>query len=60
MSKCCVCGREFPEENLVSCSQCGKVYCEGCADEDPSMVALGICSDCEETWQAEDDMDDDM
>ncbi|MEW6222491.1 MAG: hypothetical protein AB1476_04155 [Candidatus Hadarchaeota archaeon] len=43
----------------MSCSECGKQYCRGCARREKSIVALGICPDCEETWQAEDDMEGD-
>ena len=56
MPSCSVCGKEFPSLNLISCSECGRTFCEECADE--SMTALGICSDCEETWQAEEDSDE--
>jgi len=58
MPECSVCGKNISEGKLITCSECGKAYCERCAGEDPSMSALGICSDCEETWQAEDDLDD--
>ncbi|MBC7219601.1 MAG: hypothetical protein H5T49_05685 [Hadesarchaea archaeon] len=58
MSKCSVCGQAFPEGEMSYCSQCGRAYCERCAEEVPSMAALGICPDCEEAWQAEDDMDE--
>ena len=52
--RCAVCGRDV--EDFVTCSQCGKVYCKKCAGSDRSMAALGLCSDCEEAWQAEDDL----
>jgi len=58
MASCSVCGREFPEAKMVQCSECGKAYCEECAGEEPSMSALGICSDCEEFWDSEDDLDE--
>jgi len=40
---------------LVRCSECGEAYCKECASKDSSMRVLGICSDCEETWQAEEE-----
>jgi hypothetical protein len=58
MPRCSVCGREFPEEELVRCSECGEPYCMGCAGKDPSMRTLGICSDCEDAHGAEDDLDE--
>ena len=58
MPPCSVCGREFPEAKVVKCSECGKAYCEECASEEPFMSALGICSDCEEFWEAEDDLEE--
>ncbi|MEM3421206.1 MAG: hypothetical protein QW835_07770 [Candidatus Hadarchaeum sp.] len=58
MPKCSVCGRAVSEERMSYCSQCGRAYCERCAEEEPSMAALGVCPDCEEAWQAEDDMDE--
>jgi predicted amidophosphoribosyltransferase len=57
MPTCSVCGKEVPAGKLLVCSECGKTFCEECADT--SMRALGLCSDCEETWQAEDDLDAD-
>jgi hypothetical protein len=74
MPTCSVCGKTFPKEKLVECENCGRAYCEGCEDfascsecgrtfcgdcADASMRALGLCSDCEEVWQAEDDLDAD-
>ncbi|MDI6642656.1 MAG: hypothetical protein QMD95_01155 [Candidatus Hodarchaeaceae archaeon] len=60
MSRCSVCGREFPEGELVRCSECGRPYCRGCAGKDPSMRALGICSDCEEAHGAEEFLDEEL
>ena len=55
MPTCSVCGKDVPAGKLLVCSECGKTCCEECADT--SMRALGRCSDCEETWQAKDDLD---
>jgi hypothetical protein len=72
MPTCSVCGKKFPKEKLVECENCGRAYCEECEDfascsecgrtfcgdcADTSMRALGLCSDCEEVWQAEEDLD---
>jgi hypothetical protein len=57
MPKCSVCGKEVPAEELLVCSECGRAFCEECADD--SMRTLGLCSDCEETMEAEDDLDAD-
>ena len=43
---------------MVQCSECGKAYCKECAGGEPSMSALGVCSDCEEFWDSEDDLDE--
>ncbi|MGC8816341.1 MAG: hypothetical protein ACP5PX_00770 [Candidatus Hadarchaeum sp.] len=42
MPTCSVCGRNFPEEKMCYCSECGRRYCEDCAVEGPSMLALGV------------------
>lgn len=59
MPKCSACGRGFPDDRMSCCSQCGRAYCEERAEAETSMAALGVCLDCEETWQDEDNMDDD-
>lgn len=51
---CSVCGRETRDFEM--CSECGRVYCVSCVRSSRSMCALGVCSDCEEAWQAEDDL----
>jgi hypothetical protein len=33
---------------------------QGCAGKNPSMRTLGICSDCEEAWAAEEDLDEEL
>ena len=40
---------------LYRCCECGKAYCEECAEEDGSIKKLGVCSDCEEVYEAEED-----
>jgi rRNA maturation endonuclease Nob1 len=55
MTICSECGRDFPDEEVVRCRECGKPYCRDCADEEESMSELGICPDCEETWEAGDE-----
>lgn len=55
MPRCSVCGREFPESKLVRCCDCGKAYCPKCADDDPTIGKLGVCPDCEEVFEAEED-----
>ena len=57
MLECSVCGKEVSEGKLITCSECGRAYCERCAGENPSMSALGVCSNCEEFWDSEDDLD---
>ena len=54
MPTCSVCGKDVPGGKLL---ECRRTFCEECADD--SLRALGLCSDCEETWQAEDDLDAD-
>lgn len=45
---------------MASCSECGAAYCLVCTAKEPSMEALGVCSDCEEAWAAEEDLDDEI
>jgi len=33
----------------------GKAYCEKCAVADGTIKTLGVCSDCEEVYEAEED-----
>jgi len=51
---CDVCGEEI-EESYYRCGECGKVYCLDCAERDPTIKSLGVCPDCEETYEAEED-----
>jgi len=43
------------DDKLYRCSECGKAYCEECAEEDGTIKKLGVCSDCEEVYEAEED-----
>jgi len=52
---CDVCGAEVEDGELYRCCECGKAYCEECAEEDGSVKKLGVCSDCEEFYEAEED-----
>jgi len=42
-------------EGLYRCGECGKTYCEKCAVADARIKTLGVCSDCEEVYEAEED-----
>ncbi len=53
MPKCSVCGREFREDQLLRCYDCGRAYCEECAPR--TIKELGVCPDCEEVFEAEED-----
>ena len=55
MSRCSVCEREFPESQLRRCYDCGKAYCPECAEKNPTIKELGVCPDCEEVFEAEED-----
>jgi len=52
---CAECGKAFKPDQIVRCSECGKAYCEECAEEDLTIKRLGICPDCEEVYEAEED-----
>jgi hypothetical protein len=53
---CRICHRRIEEDDEVYvCGECGKVYCGGCAEEDPTIKSLGVCPDCEEVYEAEED-----
>ena len=49
--RCSDCGRVFPKHLIVRCYDCGKPYCIGCAG--PGWI--GVCPDCEEVFEAEED-----
>jgi len=55
LGTCDVCGTEVDDDKLYSCSECGKEYCEECAEEDGTIKKLGVCSDCEEVYEGEED-----
>ena len=55
MGVCDGCGAEVSDEELYRCGECGKAYCEECAVADGVIKTLGVCSDCEETYEAEED-----
>jgi len=56
LGKCDVCGKEVPKGELLECGECGKAYCKECADKSPKTIKeLGVCPDCEETYEAEED-----
>jgi len=52
---CAECGKAFKPDQMVRCSECGKAYCEECAEEDLTIKRLGVCPDCEEVYEAEED-----
>ena len=50
MTECAVCGRG--SSRLYACCECGMLVCDLCYVE-----AVDMCTDCEETWQTEEDLD---
>jgi len=57
---CDVCSVEVGDEELYRCGECGKTYREKCAVadrtiKDGTVNDLGVCSDCEEVYEAEED-----
>ena len=50
MGECAICGKET--DKLCECSECGRLVCDLCF-----VDAIGLCRDCEETWEAEEDLD---
>jgi len=55
MTICDVCKKEVPRYEVIRCHECGKVYCKKCAEKDPTIKELGVCPDCEEVYEAEED-----
>jgi len=55
MPVCSGCGMEFDEDDLLRCGECGKAYCDKCAEADGSIKEFGVCSDCEEVYEGEED-----
>lgn len=45
----------MPQEQLLRCYDCGKAYCPECAEKDPTIKELGVCPDCEEVFEDEED-----
>jgi len=52
---CDGCGAEVSDDELYRCGECGKAYCVECAVADGTIKKLGVCSDCEEVYEAEED-----
>jgi len=52
---CDGCGAEASDQELYRCGECGKEYCEKCAVADGTIKDLGVRSDCEEVYEAEED-----
>lgn len=50
MIECSECEKEVPVDEVVYCIYCGAPLCNDCG-------TTGLCSTCEETWQAEEDLE---
>jgi len=48
---CTECSKTFDPERIVRCYDCGKPYCLECAGGD----WIGVCPDCEEVFETEED-----
>jgi hypothetical protein len=48
--ECAICGRQ--EDQLRECSKWDRQVCDMCFVE-----IVGLCTDCEETWTTEEDLD---
>ena len=55
MGICDLCGAEVSDDELHECGECGKTFCDRCAEADGTIKELGVCSDCEEVYEAEED-----
>ena len=55
MGRCSICGKEVPREELLRCGECGKAYCPVCAEKDSTIKELGVCPNCEEVYETEED-----
>jgi len=51
MIECTDCGKQIPEDHVVSCDMCGVPLCAECGN-------LGLYSTCAELWEAEIDLED--
>jgi hypothetical protein len=40
---------------LLRCYDCGRAYCPECAEKDPAIKELGVCPDCEEVFEDNED-----
>jgi len=50
--ECHGCHRFLDETDIMRCYDCGRTFCEECAG--PAFW-VGLCSDCEEVMEAEED-----
>jgi hypothetical protein len=48
---CSECKKTLQPDEVVKCYDCGRIYCVNCAGPD----WLGVCPDCEEVFEAEED-----
>lgn len=55
MAICSVCGEEVSEDTAYKCYDCGRLYCKEYAKEYPTVEKLGLCPDCEEAWEGEEE-----
>ena len=55
MARCSVCGREFPEKQLIRWGNAGRFTVRNVQRRDPTIKELGACPDCEEVFEAEED-----
>jgi len=46
---------EETKESYYRCGEYGEVYCLSCAQRDPTIKSLGVCPDCEEVYEDEED-----
>jgi len=51
ITACTECGKAAKPDEIVQCYDCGKAYCLDCAGSD----WIGVCPDCEEVFEAEED-----
>lgn len=56
MATCSVCGKEVQEDTAYKCYDCGRIYCKECAKECLTMEKLGVCSDCGEIMEGEENL----
>ena len=51
MSVCTVCGKVISNDVTIHCYECDKPLCIDCG-------STGLCPDCEEVWESEEDVMD--